>query len=198
MMSCDITQTICSTFCIRDIRRTYNHIKHISVCINHDMSFSTFDALSAIISTLTYPCGCFDGLTIDNTRGWFNIACLRSARFCQNKGVDGYNCSVFRPFLEVITNNPRFWQIMWQIAPLATRTKDIQHAIDNPTAGNFNRSTRFPNGWSDKRFDDVPLRIGHIGRVGGSVHGSLLVSCWQSRAVSPQPKQQPTMLAENL
>src|SRR5213594_4173628 len=90
---------------------------------------------------------------------------------------------------DIIANSSLFWKIMRKIAPLAPRTKDIEDPIDDPTAVNFGRSTGCSNGWADKRFDDGPLRIGHIGRVGGSVHRSRLVSFLHHRAVSIATQQ---------
>ncbi len=122
----NVTQTVCSTFRIRDISWAYNNVKDISLCINRTMSFSAFHVLSAIIAALSYSCGCFDGLTIDNTRGWFDIAFLRLSRFCQDIRMDHDNCAIFRPFIDIIANNTIFWEIMGQIAPLATGTWDIE------------------------------------------------------------------------
>ena len=104
----NIAETVCSTFRIRNIRRTYDHIKHISLCVNRNMAFSTGDLLSAIEAALTYACRCFDRLAIDNTGGWFDIAFLRLSRFCQDKRMEGDNCPIFRPFLDIIANNSLF------------------------------------------------------------------------------------------
>jgi hypothetical protein len=104
-----------------------------------EWEYPPFDLFATIIAALTAHFRRFDTLAIDDSSTGMGTTPGLATDFIAQSPIDPLPCAILTPFVVVIVHALIVWEIMWQVFPLTTRLRNIEHGVHRFSHINFYR-----------------------------------------------------------
>jgi len=130
-----------------------------------EMSLVARELLATIVAADTANAGCLDRLAIHDAVTRLRIASLTHPLPFAKGGVRSLPGPIESPGMEVMVDRLPWWELPWEQSPVTASSDNVEDAVADRAPGPFGRPTS-RLGSRNRRFQNVPLGIGQIGRIG--------------------------------
>ncbi len=126
--------------------------------VHQNVPFTPIDVFSGVIAVLATTLGGLDRLRIKDGRRWRALASCGLAKQFAQAVMDAFPDALQLPPSEVVIDDSPGRKLMWQQAPSAARTHEIEDCIENLTSGILRRTTS-GFGLGHQRSEPMPLGV---------------------------------------
>ena len=137
--------------------------------VDQDMAFPAIDLFPGVVAPLTWDVGRLDALGIQTARRRMFVPTGLLTYLGAQRLVQPQPDAVVPPGSKIAIDTGPLGEVMRQQPPLNAADRDIQHGIDDlaHVQRSMSPARLF---WRDEIFEQVPLLVSEIGRIGISIH----------------------------
>src|SRR5262249_22384141 len=140
---------------ILDVGGVDYYRQQIAFRIDDELPFAPINLFAAIKAALAAGFGGFDRLAVHDDGGRFTLTPLLKTHGTAQAIVDFEHGAVVVPFVEIVANGPRWWEVARNVAPLTAGAVLIHQSVNHaPQADGSTPTTAFP--WPGKRVLSKP------------------------------------------